>query len=110
MAATEGEIIDAEDSWGWRRHQDGASQQAQQCHPQAGTRTDGQASGASQTRSGLSSCGLRRIEEECASVRGATSSGEQRRTEVLGKGAALTIAVVTAEATNGERELRGACD
>jgi len=108
LTATEGKIIDAEDPWSWRRSEDGAAQQAQQCHPQAGTRTDGQTHGTSQTRSGLSACRLRQTEEERASVCRATSSGEQRRTEVLGKGAALTVTVVTAEATNGERDLHGA--
>lgn len=109
LTATEGEIIDAEDSWSWCRRQVRATKQAQQCHPQAGTRTDGQTSGASQTRSHLSACRLRQIEQKCASVRRATSPGEQRRTEVLGKRAALAVAVVTAKATNGERDLHGAC-
>ncbi len=88
LTATEGEIIDTEDPWGWRRREDGVTQQTEQCHPQAGTRTDGQTRGASQTCSGLSSCRLCQIEEECASVRGATNSGEERCPEALGKGAA----------------------
>jgi len=76
LTAMEGEIIDAEDAWGRCHRKHGASKQTEQCHPQAGTRTDGQTRGASQTRSGLSACRLRQIEEKRASVRGATSSGE----------------------------------
>jgi len=108
LTATEGEIIDTEDPWGWCQRENRVTQQTQQCHPQAGTRTDGQTRGASQTRSGLSSCRLYQIEQKCAGVRGATNSGEERCPEALGKGAALTVAVVTTEAANGERDLHGA--
>jgi len=82
LAAPEGEIIDAEDSWGWRQREDRATKQAQE---RIGT--DGEASGASQTRSALASCRLRQIEKERTRVHRATSPREQRRTEVLGKGA-----------------------